>query len=93
MNYVVVDPVLTHADNRASGDRGRWMPIKPGTDGALAMAMIRWMFENERIDSHFLSFPNAGLAKQNGEPSFSNATSSGGRRTQAPARRTHAARL
>ena len=59
LSYVVVDPVLTHADNRASGDRGRWLPIKPGTDGALAMAIIRWLFENERIDSHFLSFPNA----------------------------------
>ena len=74
LSYVVVDPVLTHADNRASGDRGRWLPIKPGTDGALAMAIIRWLFENERIDSHFLSFPNAALAKQNGEPSFSNAS-------------------
>ena len=74
LSYVVVDPVLTHADNRASGDRGRWLPIKPGTDGALAMAIIRWLFENEHIDSHFLSFPNAALAKQNGEPSFSNAS-------------------
>lgn len=74
LSYVVVDPVLTHADNRASGDRGRWLPILPGTDGAMAMAIIRWLFENERIDSHFLSFPNAELAKANGEPSFSNAT-------------------
>ncbi|MDD2845538.1 MAG: molybdopterin-dependent oxidoreductase [Rhodoferax sp.] len=74
LSYVVVDPVLTHADNRASGDRGRWLPIRPGTDGAMAMAIIRWLFENERIDSRFLSFPNAELAKANGEPSFSNAT-------------------
>ncbi|MDP3617846.1 MAG: molybdopterin-dependent oxidoreductase, partial [Rhodoferax sp.] len=74
LSYVVVDPVLTHADNRASGDRGRWLPIRPGTDGALAMAIIRWLFESERIDSRFLSFPNDGLAKANGEPSFSNAT-------------------
>ncbi|MFZ2122910.1 MAG: molybdopterin dinucleotide binding domain-containing protein [Rhodoferax sp.] len=74
LSYVVVDPVLTHADNRASGDRGRWLPIRPGTDGAMAMAIIRWLFENERIDSRFLGFPNAELAKANGEPSFSNAT-------------------
>jgi tetrathionate reductase subunit A len=40
----------------------------------MAMAIIRWLFENERIDSRFLSFPNAELAKKNGEPSFSNAT-------------------
>ena len=74
LSYVVVDPVLTHADNRASGDRGRWLPILPGTDGAFAMAIIRWLFENERFDSRFLSFANAALAKENGEPSFSNAT-------------------
>jgi len=74
LSYVVVDPVLTHADNRASGDRGRWLPIRPGTDGALAMAIIGWLFEHERIDSRYLSHPNAAVAKQNGEPSFSNAT-------------------
>lgn len=74
LSYVVVDPVLTHASNRASGDRGRWLPIRPGTDGAMAMAIIRWLFENERIDSRFLGFPNAALARANGEPSFTNAT-------------------
>jgi tetrathionate reductase subunit A len=74
LSYVVVDPVLTHADNRASGDRGRWLPIRPGTDGALAMGIIRWLFENERIDARFLGYPNPQLAKAGGEPSFSNAT-------------------
>lgn len=74
LSYVVVDPVLTHADNVASGDRGRWLPIRPGADGALAMAIIRQLFETDRIDRHFLAFPNAELARQNGEPSFSNAT-------------------
>ncbi|HEY0843802.1 MAG TPA: molybdopterin dinucleotide binding domain-containing protein [Noviherbaspirillum sp.] len=74
LSYVVVDPVLTHASNRASGDRGRWLPIRPGTDGAMAMAIMRWLFENDRIDSRFLGFPNAALASANGEPSFTNAT-------------------
>lgn len=74
LSYVVVDPVLNHSSNRASGDRGRWLPIRPGTDGALAMAIMRWLFENERIDSRFLSFPSAALAKESGEPSFSNAS-------------------
>jgi tetrathionate reductase subunit A len=74
LSYIVVDPVLTHASSRASGDRGRWLPIRPGTDGAMAMAIIRWLFENERIDSRFLGFPNAMIARENGEPSFSNAT-------------------
>jgi len=74
LKYVVVDPVLTHADSRAAGDRTRWIPIRPGTDSALAMAMIRWMFENSRCDAHYLANPNAQIAAANGEPSFSNAT-------------------
>ena len=74
LSYIVVDPVLTHASSRASGDRGRWLPIRPGTDGALAMAIIRWMIENDRIDRHFLGFPNEAVAKAGGEPSWSNAT-------------------
>jgi tetrathionate reductase subunit A len=74
LSYVVVDPVLTHAHNRASGDRGRWLPIRPGTDGAMAMVIIRWLIENDRIDSRFLGFPNADIARENGEPSFTNAT-------------------
>ena len=74
LSYVVVDPVLTHADSRASGERGRWLPIRPGTDGALAMAIIRWLFEQQRYDAKFLSHPNEAVAKANGEPAFSNAT-------------------
>ena len=74
LSYVVVDPILSHADSRASGDRGRWLPIRPGTDGALAMAIIRWLFENERYDGKYLGWPNAAIARQNGEPSFSNAS-------------------
>ena len=74
LSYVVVDPVMTHADNRASRDRGRWVPIRPGTDGAMAMAIIRWLFDNERIDRRFLANPNAKVASDYNEPSFSNAT-------------------
>lgn len=74
LEYVVVDPVLTNADNRASGDRGRWIPIRPGTDGALVMAMMRWMMENGRVNTAYLSNPNLRVAEAAGEPSFTNAT-------------------
>lgn len=74
LNYVVVDPVLSNADNLAVGDRGRWIPIKPGTDGALAMGMMRWMLENGRYDRAYLANPNPAVAESNGEPSWSNAT-------------------
>lgn len=73
-SYVVVDPVLTNADSLAAGDRSRWVPIKPGTDSALAMAMIRWIIEQERYDRHYLVQPNLKLAEAAGEASWSNAT-------------------
>lgn len=74
LNYVVVDPVLTHADNMVAEERSRWIPIKPGTDGALAMAMIRWILENERYDAAFLAQPNQQVAEAAGEASWCNAT-------------------
>ena len=73
LNYVVVDPVLTNATSYAAKDRDHWVPIKPGTDSAFAMAMIRWIIDNERYDAKFLS--NAGPAgvKATGEAGWSNA--------------------
>ncbi len=74
MNYVVVDPVLNHSETMAVRARARWVPIKPGTDGALAMAMIRWIVENERFDAKYLSQPGQKAAEAAGEANFSNAT-------------------
>lgn len=74
LEYVVVDPVLTNADNRAAGERGRWVPIRPGTDGALVMGMMRWMFENGRVNTAYLAYPNLAAAEAAGEPSFTNAS-------------------
>lgn len=74
LEYVVVDPVLSHFDNLATAERGRWVPIRPGTDGALAMAMMRWMFENGRVDNGYLALPNAKAAAAAGWPSFTNAS-------------------
>jgi len=74
LDYVVVDPVLTNADNRAAGERGRWVPIRPGTDGALVMGMMRWMFEHDRVNTAYLALPNLTAAEAAGEPSFTNAS-------------------
>lgn len=74
LNYVVIDPVIGHSDSLAARHRGRWIPIKPATDGAFAMAMIRWIIENRRYDEKFLTQPNAKAAAAAGEPSWCNAT-------------------
>lgn len=74
LDYVVVDPVLNNSDNRATGDRGRWIPIRPNADGALAMGMMRWMFEQQRVNTAYLAYPNLEAAQAAGEPSFTNAS-------------------
>jgi tetrathionate reductase subunit A len=58
--------MVAHAD--------RYVPIKPGGDGALAMGMLRWIIENKRYDENFLENLNHKAANMNGEPNFSNAS-------------------
>jgi tetrathionate reductase subunit A len=74
LNYVVVDPVLGHSDQLAARDHGRWIPIKPAADAALALGMTRWMIANERWNAAYLSLPSEKAARAAGEPSFTNAT-------------------
>lgn len=74
LKYVVVDPVLTNSDNLAAEDRSSWIPIKPNTDGALVMGMIRWILEHHRYDEKFLRQPSPAAAKAAGEASYSNAS-------------------
>ncbi|WP_258033703.1 molybdopterin-dependent oxidoreductase [Campylobacter concisus] len=73
-SYAVVDPSVTNAVKYASSDKGRWIAIKPGTDSALAMAMIRWIIENEKYATNYLIQPNLGQAKLAGEIHWCNAT-------------------
>lgn len=73
LDYVVVDPVLNNSNNLATAERGRWVPIRPGTDGALVMGIIRWMFDNDKVNAGYLAWPNLKAAEAAGEPSFTNA--------------------
>jgi len=51
-----------------------WVPVRPGEDLALAMALIRWVIENKRYNKEFLETPNLDAAKKKGYPVISNAT-------------------
>ena len=64
LEYVVIDPVLNNSNNLAAGERGRWVPIRPGTDGALVMAIMRWMFDNDRVNTAYLAWPNQAAAER-----------------------------
>lgn len=74
LRYAVVDPVQHNTDALATGDRCRWIPIRPGTDAALALGMARVIFDEERYDARYLGLPHPGAAAEAGEPSCSGAT-------------------
>jgi anaerobic selenocysteine-containing dehydrogenase len=66
----VADPRFSKLASKA----WKWLPLKPGTDIPLAMAMIRWFFENDAYNARFLANANKAAARANGETSWSNAT-------------------
>ena len=72
LKYVVVDPKLSRGG--VIGDRAGWLPIKPSTDGALALGMIRWIIDNQRYDAPYLSHPTLVAAQTAGELSHTDAT-------------------
>ena len=68
--YVVVDPRFSNTASLAH----RWVPIKPGTDAALALGMARWMLENNKYDARYLANANQAAAKAGGEPTWTDST-------------------
>lgn len=74
LKFVRVDPVLTAGLDAPPGGKNGWIAIKPGTDGALAMGMIRWIFENECYNAMYLENTTKESAKKKGFPSWTNAT-------------------
>ncbi|GBD31811.1 Tetrathionate reductase subunit A [bacterium HR33] len=69
LKTAVVDPRLSND----AGHADWWLPVNPGTDGALALAMIRWILENERFDRRYLENANRAAAREDGEPTWTNA--------------------
>lgn len=51
----VVDPRLSETGQKALMNGGKWLPIKPGTDGALALAMAHYIIKNKMYDSAFVN--------------------------------------
>ena len=70
MKMAVVDPRLSKTASKAKW----WLPVKPGTDAALALALGRWILENERYDAAYLTNANKAAADADGETSWTNAT-------------------
>ncbi|MBI3029515.1 MAG: molybdopterin-dependent oxidoreductase [Candidatus Rokubacteria bacterium] len=69
LRLAVVDPRFSKTAAKA----WRWLPNRPGTEGALALALIRWVIDNQRFDARFLANANKAAAKADGEPTWTNA--------------------
>ncbi len=56
---IVIDPVRTKTARAAS----RWIPIRPGTDGALAMALMAEIVHADRHDGDYVSKHTLGFTQ------------------------------
>lgn len=72
-DYVVVSPRLELTSTHATKNN-RWIPVLPGGDLALALAMLRWIIENERFNADYLSLPSQFAMQQAGAASYCNAS-------------------
>lgn len=70
LKIAVVDPRFSKTAAKA----WKWLPNIPGTEGALALGMIRWVIEQQRYDARFLANANKAAAVADKEPSWTNAS-------------------
>ncbi|GFN22232.1 molybdopterin-dependent oxidoreductase [Thermanaeromonas sp. C210] len=70
LKYAVIDPRFSKTAAKA----WKWLPNKPGTEAAPALAIIRWMIDNRRFDETYVRNANKAAAQADGEASWTNAT-------------------
>ncbi|WP_096893629.1 molybdopterin-dependent oxidoreductase [Candidatus Scalindua japonica] len=68
--YVVVDPRY----NNTAAKADQWVPIKPGTDAALAMGIMRSIIDLQRYDILYLKNTNSDAAAEDGIPTWTDST-------------------
>lgn len=69
----VLDPVLGNGCVTAACKNITWTPIRTQTDAAFALGMIRWMMENDAVNTEYLACPSMEAAQAAGYASFTNA--------------------
>ncbi|MCL4301016.1 MAG: molybdopterin-dependent oxidoreductase [Anaerolineae bacterium] len=69
LKYVVIDPRLGKTGAKA----WKWLPNKPGTEAAIALALIQLVIANEKYNKGYLENANKAAADADGEPNYCNA--------------------
>ncbi len=69
VKFAVIDPRFSKTAAKA----WKWIPALPGSEAAFALGMIRWIIDNKKYDSIYLSNANKAAAKADNEPTWCNA--------------------
>ncbi len=69
MKFAVVDPRFSKTAAKA----WKWLPGKPGTEAAMALALIQWIIDNNRYNRTYLSAVNEIAANDHGDPTWTEA--------------------
>ena len=70
----VIDPVNVGGAVTSKEKNITWHPIKPSTNGALVLGMVRWIIDNKKYSEEYVTFPNYQAADEKGWGSYSNFT-------------------
>jgi tetrathionate reductase subunit A len=70
LKYVVIDPRQGKTGSKA----WKWLPNIPGTEAAIALALIQAILRDERHNAAYLVNANKAAADAAGEPNFCNAS-------------------
>jgi tetrathionate reductase subunit A len=70
LKFAVVDPRFSKTAAKA----WKWVPGKPGSEGALALGMIQWIIDNERYNRGYLRVANEAAATADGELTWTEST-------------------
>jgi anaerobic selenocysteine-containing dehydrogenase len=65
----VADPRFSKLASKA----WKYLPVNPGTDAALALAMIQWIIKDKRYNVSYLENANKAASKASGETTWTNA--------------------
>ena len=69
MKYVVIDPRLGKTGSKA----WKWLPNKPGTEAAIALALIQAIVRDETYNAGYLQNANKAASVDADEPNYCNA--------------------
>lgn len=70
----VLDPALLNGCVTPTMEGINWVPLRTASTSSVILGMVRWMFENDALNTQFLSFPNQEAGVAGGYAAHTNAS-------------------